>query len=197
MQGKFIVLEGPDGSGTTTHSRLLAEKLRAKGSDIFSTAEPTSSSLGIFIREQLKQKKIPSPAALQLLFTADRALHLETELLPVLEKGTTVICDRYTHSTLVYGEALGLTPAWLKDINAEFLRPTATLFCLPPFSVCMERTQSRNEQDILEEVSLQRKVYDLYSVMAQNDTSIVTIDTSGEREKVSSLIMESLQNILQ
>ncbi len=91
----FIVLEGPDGGGTTTHSARLAQHLRAAGTDVLLTAEPSDGSIGTHISSILDEHR-PMPAdALQLLFCADRAQHLAQVIEPALREGKTVICDRY------------------------------------------------------------------------------------------------------
>ncbi len=177
MKGTFIVLEGPDGSGTTTHSKLLAERLRRDGEDVLLTAEPTESAIGKFIREQLKLKTIPSASALQLLFCADRAAHIETVIKPALKAGKIVISDRYVISTLVYGEALGLDPDWLLRVNTPFLEPDVVMIALPSFPVCMERLKKRKQLDVFENTKFMRKVHDLYDRALHDDRSIHHIDT--------------------
>lgn len=189
MEGRFIVLEGPDGSGTTTHSRLLASGLEAMGHDVLLTAEPTDAPIGRFIRDQLKVEDIPSPSALQLLFCADRAAHIEKVIKPALDAGKTVVCDRYVISTLVYGEALGLDPEWLLTVNTPFIEPDLLFIALPEFSVCMERIGRREQLDVFENLSFQRKVYDLYQRIGEEDQSVKMIDTGQSVEEVSAEIL--------
>ncbi len=189
MSGKFIVLEGPDGSGTTTHSKILADTLRARGEDVLLTAEPTDSTIGKFIREQLQTKAIESPAALQLLFCADRAWHIETVIKPALAAGKTVISDRYVISTLIYGEALGLDPEWLLRVNTPFLEPDIMMIALPKLHVCLERIMKRKQLDVFENTRFQKLVYDLYEKAGAEDSATVLIDTGGERDDVAAHIL--------
>lgn len=177
MKGKFIVLEGPDGSGTTTHTKLLAERLRKEGHDVLLTAEPTDSAIGKFIREQLKLKTIPSASALQLLFCADRAAHIETVIKPALAAGKTVVSDRYVISTLVYGEALGLNPEWLLQVNTPFLEPDVMMIALPDFHICKERVMKRRQLEVFENAKFMQKVWDGYDKVLSDDHSIKHIDT--------------------
>lgn len=186
MSGKFIVLEGPDGSGTTLHTALLAERLRAKGIEVLQTCEPTPGPIGVFIREHLKKQTLPSDA-LQLLFTADRSWHLANEVLPALERGATVISDRYWLSTVVYAEALGIDPTGLAFVNEKFRKPDLQLLLLPPFEVCQERLGKRVERDILEGDSLQKKVYEAYKKRAA-EYGIQIIDSSGDKESTAATI---------
>lgn len=192
-KGQFIVLEGPDGSGTTTHSKILAEALAKEGRDVILTAEPTDSTIGLFIREQLKLKSIPSPTALQLLFCADRAWHIEKVIRPALEAGKTVISDRYVISTLIYGEALGLDPDWLVRVNTPFLEPDIMMIALPPLHVCLERIQKRKQLDVFENTSFQKKIYDLYEKAGAEDPSTELIDTSGTLEEAASRIFQAVK----
>lgn len=193
MKGRFIVLEGPDGSGTTTHSALLAETLRAKGEDVLLTAEPTDSTIGKFIREQLKTKTIESPSALQLLFCADRAWHIENVIKPALAAGKTVISDRYVISTLIYGEALGLDPDWLVRVNTPFLEPDVMIIALPPLHVCLERIMKRKQLDVFENTRFQKLVYDLYEKVGAEDPGVRMIDTSGTLDTAAQRIFDAVQ----
>lgn len=193
MKGQFIVLEGPDGSGTTTHSKLLAEALAKEGRDVILTAEPTDSTIGKFIREQLALKTIPSPTALQLLFCADRAWHIEKVIKPALDAGKTVISDRYVISTLIYGEALGLDPEWLLRVNTPFLEPDIMMIALPPLHVCLERIQKRKQLDVFENTKFQKKIYDLYEKAGADDRSVQVIDTSGTLAEAAKRIADAVK----
>ncbi len=186
MHGVFIVLEGPDGSGTSTHAALLAERLIGQNKDVLLTKEPTDGPIGVFIRQNLMKEGL-SADALQMLFCADRAWHLEEVVKPALKQGKTVICDRYMLSTLVYGKALGLSPTWLESLNTNFIQPNHQILLLPSFATCMERVGKRASRDILEEDSLQRKVYDGYKDYAQTG-NLPIVDTAVEREEAAEKI---------
>ncbi len=191
MSSKFIVIDGPDAAGTTLHARLLAEHLQKEGRNVLLTAEPTNGPVGTWIRELLKEKKVPS-SSLQLLFTADRSWHVENVILPALQEGKTVITDRYTYSTIAYGIALGLDAQWLKDMNRTFLKPDSTVFTLPPLSVCLERLERREKHDILENGDLQEHVHNAYRKLAEEDPSIIVVDTSGDKEATAETIAHSI-----
>lgn len=195
MKGRFIVLEGPDGSGTSTHSKLLAASLKAAGHDVLLTAEPTDGSIGLFIKRLLKEKNISSGSALQLLFCADRAWHIEHVIKPALDAGKTVICDRYVISTLVYGEALGLDPEWLLSVNTPFIEPDVLLLALPTFETCMQRIGKREQLDVFENHPFQRKVYDLYQRVAEEDESIRVIDTALSQEEVAGEVLRFVESV--
>ena len=190
--GTFIVLEGPDGSGTTSHCKLLAERLTKEGKDVFLTAEPTTGPIGTFIRQQLsKEGNSVTSAALQLLFTADRAWHVEQVIQPALAEGKTVICERFSMSTVVYGEALGLDAAWLAAANDTFPKPDLLLVTLPDFETALRRINERATKDIMEEkIDLQRRLNDLYRSHATESGAII-IDTSGNMQEVAETIYQT------
>lgn len=120
MNGKFIVLEGLDGAGLSTQVALLGEHLNSNGIHFLVTKEPTNSLIGGISKAALSQEWRTSPDALQLLFCADRAHHLSSEIEPYLAKGKVVVCDRYLFSTLAYGYASGVNYKWLRSINLKF-----------------------------------------------------------------------------
>ncbi len=136
-QPPFIVIEGIDGSGTTTHASLLARYLAGQGRSAHSTQEPSSGPIGSLIRLALR-RRIGSAISdgsfapldevtMALAFAADRADHLHNEVLPALAAGQTVVSDRYYLSSLAYQSA-GADYAWLRAVNAHFRRPDLTVF---------------------------------------------------------------------
>jgi dTMP kinase len=190
MNPRFIVLEGPDGAGTTTHAELLAQRLVNQGKDVMLTNEPTKGPIGLFIREQLSKGGM-SPMALQLLFSADRAWHVQHEIEPALVAGKTVISDRYWLSTVIYANALGIDADPLLQLNRNFVQPDVLLVLLPPFDIGMSRIQLRNAKDMLEEDSLQRRVYEGYRDFAES-AQIPIIDTSDSVELTAELIASKI-----
>jgi dTMP kinase len=137
-RGIFVVVEGPDGSGQSTQTELLAKWFEKKKLRVFVTKEPTNSLIGGIIRVILKKEWKVDMKTLQLLFTADRAHHLRTEILPMLEKGINVISDRYILSTLAFG-SLEEDLEWLKQINSKFPQPDLTFILNVPGKTCAER----------------------------------------------------------
>ena len=191
MRGSFIVFEGPDGSGTTRHSEFLTERLRSAGFDVVLTAEPTDGIVGKKIRSILNGDSLPPADAVQLLFCADRAEHIAKTIIPAIKEGKVVICDRYTLSTLIYGEALGLDVGWLKQVNEKFPPPDFTIITLPPFETCMNRMGRRDSLDQFENEELQQKVYDGYA--AVKNPATIFVDTSGEKEEVADHVWSEVQ----
>ncbi|MBT4119320.1 MAG: dTMP kinase [Candidatus Peribacter sp.] len=191
MDGKFIVFDGPDGSGTTRQCAFLVESLRKSGKKVLQTAEPTDSKIGQEVRGMLLHDTMPSPDATQLLFCADRANHVSTVLEPALRKGQTIVSDRYCLSTIVYGAAQGIDKEWLESINAKFPKPDITFITLPPFDVCMERLQRRKMRDQFEMENFQRRVYENYKSI--EDPNVIFVDTSGSKKMTADFVLRQYQ----
>ncbi|MBC7238116.1 MAG: dTMP kinase [Chloroflexi bacterium] len=119
--GKLITFEGPEGSGKTTQSRLLQERLTAEGFQVLSTREPGGTAIGEQIRLVLHDlaNEAMDPRAEALLYSAARAQHVAQVIRPALQAGKIVLSDRFAESTLAYqGYGHGLDLAMLKQITA-------------------------------------------------------------------------------
>jgi len=121
MSGKLITFEGPEGCGKSTQIKLLAEKLEAQGIKVACTREPGGTATGEAIRNILQHDVVDEPLgerAELLLFTASRAQLMDQVVLPALDRGEWVLCDRFTDSTMAYqGFARGMDIATLDSIN--------------------------------------------------------------------------------
>jgi dTMP kinase len=101
--GRFVVLEGGDGSGKSTQAARLARWLREQGVAVVETFEPGAGATGALLRDLLLHgPEAVTPVAEALLMAADRAQHVATEIAPALGRGDWVVCDRYVPSSLVY-----------------------------------------------------------------------------------------------
>lgn len=145
--GNLIVFEGVEGAGKSTQVELLAESLREGGRRVVVTREPGGSALGIEIRRLVMDVRDPSPAPLTelLLYLADRAQHLAEVIVPALESGETVVCDRFSASTIVYqGFARGLDIELLTRLDElvrRGLRPTLTVLLDCPVEAGLGRAR--------------------------------------------------------
>src|SRR4029077_4219569 len=102
-RGIFITFEGPEGSGKSTHIRLLARWLKSQGYHVWVTREPGGTGLARTLRQFLLHTRTPvAPLAELLLYEADRAQHVTESILPALKQGQIVLCDRYYDSTVAY-----------------------------------------------------------------------------------------------
>ncbi len=117
-KGIFITFEGPEGSGKSTHLKLLAAWLEKQGGKVWTTREPGGTDISQPIRDILLNTTVPlDPQAELLLFEADRAQHVAL-IRSHLEQGTLVLCDRYTDSTLAYqGYGRGLDIKMIQQLN--------------------------------------------------------------------------------
>lgn len=141
--GRFIAIEGIDGSGTTLQTRLLADWLAARGHTMLETREPSHGPIGVLVRERLSVRSAPlEPAALALLFAADRLDHLAREVVPAIARGAVVLSDRYLLSSLAY-QSLDCDAAWVREINARAMQPDLTLVLEVPAEVAFARVQRR------------------------------------------------------
>lgn len=183
----FIVFEGLDGSGSTTQSALLAEKLEKEGRSTLLTKEPTSETpIGKMIRDVLQHQWEASPEGLQLLFSADRAEHIKSEIEPALANGKIVISDRYLLSTLAYGSLAVDDLAWLKSLNKHFRQPDLTfLFKLDP-KICLDRISGRgSEFELFEKHEKLVKIWEAYEKLSHEFDNIHMIDASRSIEEIA------------
>ena len=188
MRGKFIVLEGVDGSGKTTLAKRLAQ-----GRDAWLTAEPTKGVLGAMLRSG-ELGDIP-PAAEALLFAADRAVHT-AEIEAELEKGRWVICDRYAGSTVAYQSASMGDAAdwdWLNSMQVHsVIQPDAVVLLDMNPEVSMNRVGARGEDlSRFEKLDFQRRVRDAYLRLAHQFDYIV-VDASKDADSVYADVVSAL-----
>jgi len=191
--GKFIVFEGLDGSGTTTQAELLLKYLKRGNKKAYLAGEPTSSLIGGLIKSQIAGEWKSSPECLQLLFTADRAHHLEKEIIPLLKKRITVICVRYLLSTLAYGDLDVKDEKWLREINKKFILPDLTFLLKVRPKICIERIKKeRFHKELFEEEDKLKKVYKNYLKVAKKFKNVHIVDGEKPIEEVFKQIVKLL-----
>ena len=140
-RGKFLVLEGIDGSGKSEQARRLAAWLEQRGHRVVSTREPTDGPFGRRYRAWARGEFEATPEQVLELFLEDRREHVKSVVLPALERGELVVCDRYKHSTLAYQAAQGLDRARLREIfdTPEFPAPDLVLWLRVPVATALAR----------------------------------------------------------
>jgi dTMP kinase len=157
MIGRFIVLEGLDGAGTTTQGQRLVAHLNATGRPAELHAEPTSGPLGRVIRQVLRgELSLGGPEReriVALLFAADRLDHVGGHVEPALQAGRHVVSDRYLPSSLAY-QSVFCDPAWVATLNRHARTPDLTLFLDVSPEVGLARvaarTGTRERYEVLE-----------------------------------------------
>lgn len=175
QDGVFVVLEGIDGSGTTTQADLYARYLREKKRLVHVTREPSGGPVGSLLRLILTRRvTLPSgahAATMALLFAADRLDHLEAEVRPLLRDGYVVLSDRYDLSSILYqAVTAGVDPApdsdvvaWIRTLNRDARRPDATVVVDVPPEVAEARRRARGGSvELFEEADLQARLARAY-----------------------------------
>lgn len=201
VRSALIVVEGVDGSGTTTQSRRLVEALRAIGRDARHTFEPTPGPIGNLIRAALEKRLIDPesssrralrPETMALLFAADRLDHLDSFILPALAEGAIVVSDRYDLSSLVYQSATSDSAAealpWLRTLNRAARRPDLTVVLDVPFEVAKLRRSGRGGPDELFDAdALQRRLVEVYARAEElvPGDNLVHLSGVGEPDEVT------------
>jgi dTMP kinase len=204
-KGILITFEGIDGSGKSTQMSALAEYLEQKGWKVFKTREPGGSKLGDRIRDLLLDYKHQNitPKTELLLYLASRSQHFQEVILPALEQGKVVLCDRFSEATMAYqgygrGLELDKIKALLKYVT-EGRKPDLTLLLDLEVRQGLMRINSRVTKDRLERerIEFYDKVRQGYLKLARmNPRQIVVIDASQAFEKVASQIQEIVETFL-
>lgn len=165
--GKLIIFEGTDGTGKSTQIQLLADYLKQNNYPVIVTREPTDSQYGKRIRALYSNREEVSRREELQLFIDDRKEHVETLLLPELELGKIVLCDRYFLSTVAYQGAIGFDPEEIYKLNSFAPEPDiALLFELPPEKSVERITASRGDMlNDFEQVDSLMKVRAIFDKM--------------------------------
>ncbi|MCB9763291.1 MAG: dTMP kinase [Alphaproteobacteria bacterium] len=201
MRGRFIAIEGLDGSGGTTQIALLAEALRQPGAPggpwtVHTTAEPSTGPIGRMIREALGGRLDLGDGVLPYLFAADRQDHLEREVEPALAAGHAVLTDRYYASSLAY-QSLAAPLGFVAGLNARFRAPDLTVFLDLPVEACVERILKRGApRDRFETEGTLREISAAYgaalALLADRGDRIAHVDASGTPAQVHARVMEQV-----
>ena len=205
-RGKFITFEGPDGSGKTTVSKAVCERLEGLGYPVRYSREPGGSMIAEEIRDIILDPKNTDmdPRCEALLYAASRRQHLIDIVIPALESGIHVICDRFVDSSAAYqGYARGIGADEVLKMN-EFaigsIMPEKTIFLDVPAEVGLERIQkNRRETDRLDSEGMEfhRRVYEGYlEVMKKAGDRMIVIDASEDSETVTEKALQAVLEIL-
>lgn len=211
--GAFIVVEGIDGSGSTTIVDRLVTSLKAKQRAAHRTCEPSAGPVGAMIRQILSHRIVvpglgsPGWATMALLFAADRIDHLEAEVLPRLREGVTVISDRYDLSSLAYQSAtappggageIGDVVAWIRELNRRARRPDLTLVLDVSSDVAATRRGLRGgTKELYEDLDLQARLAQAYANAEKllPGDRIVHIDANQAIDAVLAAAMAAVERL--
>ncbi|MCW5680166.1 MAG: dTMP kinase [Xanthobacteraceae bacterium] len=195
MRGKFITLEGGEGSGKSTQATRLAERLKLRGIDVVTTREPGGSAGAEAIRILLLNgvAKPLGPTAETMLFAAARDDHIQSTILPALERGAWVICDRFLDSTRVYQGVLGQVDPKviraLERVTVGDVLPDLTFVLDVPVEVGAARVKGRSgQQDRFEAEDLEfhLQIREGFRALAQNEKErCVLVDASQSPDVVA------------
>jgi len=208
VSGRFITFEGGEGVGKTTQLRRTADWLRATGVDLVVTREPGGTPQAEALRQILlthAAEPMPPAAELLLMFAA-RSLHLENLILPALERGAWVLCDRFTDATYAYqggGRRLGTREIdALVQIVHPHRQPDLTLLLDAPVEIGLERALARNGPDGRDRFEAEQhqffdRVRDVYLERASHDPRrFRVIDAAADSDSVFAAIQRELQPLL-
>lgn len=203
-KGKFIVLEGIDGSGKGTQIDLLVKEMRKQGRRVYQTAEPTSTSTGGMLRDALGGFVRRDAYELSAMFLVDRIFH---NINPVngikkyLDEGTDVVCDRYYYSSFAY-QGIDADLDWVMRMNLdcrEILRPDVCIFLdLDPEQSDRRISDNRLDREIYENREMQQRIrsrfFEVFGLLRDSE-NIRIVDASRSIAEVSADIIEIFNEI--
>ena len=205
MRGLFISVEGTDGAGKSTQIELLLNYLKDKGCDYVFTREPGGTYIGEKIRNIIldNDNEGMTAEAEALLYAASRAQHVREKIIPAVNAGKTVICDRYVDSSIVYqgvGRKIGIQAVKaVNDFATGGFMPDLTLFFDLSAEESVKRRQSTGSLDRIEKESLDfhKSIYDGYIALAEENLGrIKRIDASKTVEEVHREVLKALEGLI-
>jgi len=203
MRGLLITVEGVEGSGKSTHCRLLADWIATRGREVVRTSEPDGTPLGAAIRHLFEVEASPPTSLAQtFLFMAARQQHVAQVIRPALRRGAVVISDRYADATLAYqGFGGGMDLETIRDLNALAtggVMPDQTLLLDLDPAEGMRRISDRS-LDAFEKMDLafHRRVRDGYLEIARAEKSrFVVLDAAQAKEALHAACVRAVGELL-
>jgi len=204
--GRFIALEGGEAVGKSTQARRLAAALREQGREVVETREPGGSAGAEAIRSLLMRGEEDrwSPAAEALLFAAARSDHVSRFILPALEAGRWVMCDRFVHSSIAYQGIAGAVGEerirLLHDVGSEGLLPDRVLLLRLDPAEAARRMAERDGASLDRFGSRGRDFHEavdraFVQLAAGDPRRFRTVDAAGEETQVTSRLMDALADL--
>lgn len=195
--GRFVVIEGLDGAGTTTQAARLVDRLGRAGQRVVATREPTGGPVGRLIRASLRaDPEAPDVRVLPWLFAADRADHLARVVEPALAEGAWVVSDRYFHSSLAY-QSLTLPIERVWALNEAFRVPDVTVFLRVTPAEGLRRIEGRATREIYEEQEKLERIAAAYerviAFLRARGQPIVEIDGARPIDEVAAAVLAAAE----
>ena len=198
VRGKFLVLEGIDGSGTTTQLDRAVAHIQGLGHPAVATREPSTGPIGRLLREALLgHLGMPDGSRMDgrtmaLLFAADRIDHLQREVEPQLASGTTVISDRYLLSSLAY-QAEEAERDWVLGLARGILRPDLTILLDLPIDIAAKRREAAGRPiERYDADSYLAKVAANYRALTSQDPSVIVLDGAATKDEVTVAMCQAI-----
>jgi len=196
-KGKFIVIEGLDGSGITEQVELLKEWLRHRNYDLSRVAfthEPSEGPVGLLLRMTLLGRLELDEITMALLFAADRYDHVNTFIKPALEQGVHVVSDRYYLSFYAYQTGQDLALEWLQTLGETWIPPDLTLVLDTPLEQCLASLDKRLVRQRYEQEPTLRKTWEelqrMIRVLSSKGEQIQVISGVGSPTEVQQRVLE-------
>lgn len=204
-RGGFIAFEGIDGSGKSTQSALLIQRLRREGIPCYATMEPTDSPIGSLIRQIMTGRIKTDNKVIAALFAADRLDHLLNEVDGIaakIDEGTTVVTDRYYFSSYAYN-SVHMPMEWVIKANEQssaILKPSVTVFIDVEPDTALERiAKNRFRQELFEKKSMLVKVRENYMKafkLLEKEEKVVVIDGNQPEENIAGMVWDEVKGYL-
>lgn len=199
--GKLITFCGLDGCGKSTMIKMLSDHLTKEGYDVLVTKQPTDAMRQTDIFRTFMDNPDHSNyeyRTLSLMAAADRIQHVNHVIVPALQKGKIVICDRYFYSCLANLRARGYeNDSWIYDVSKNIICPDIAFFLDVPTSVALNRVRSRpEEKDRFVDIELQDRLHDEYrKISIMNSGILISSDTDSEvtYEKINNYVRRMLK----
>ena len=183
MIGVLVNLEGIDGCGKSTQSKLLLEKLEGEGEKVIILKEPTKRPHGQKLWDMLHGKRKATNEEILELFVLDRKQHVKEKIQPALDSEAVVLMDRYYYSSMAYQVAGGIDVEEIREKHEFAPKPDVVLIFDLPVSVALERVKGHSDADEFEKEEHLENVREAY-LNLENDPLVRIVDATGTPEEI-------------
>lgn len=204
MKGIFITIEGGDGSGKSTQIGLIKQYMEEQGRDVVLTREPGGTRVSEIIRNLILDKTYTEMDDMTeaLLYAASRSQHVAEKIIPALEEGKIVICDRFVDSSIVYqgmGRGLGDAVRVINEYATRGLQPHLTILLDLSHEEGIKRKKNQKDLDRLEmaKEAFHKTVSEGYRILAkENPNRILRVDASLPIDDIHNQIQVKIKSLI-